>query len=85
MSEQLTLEPPTLPDVWICGPGRNGEPPNELMAVEYEKPRWCFAERKRLPGHWEMWGSRGPSYWEPYWKYVCSGCGKDAWRFGSGW
>jgi len=68
----------------ICGPGWNGEPMAELLKSEPVEPRWCFAERKRLSGTWELWGSRGPSYWEPNWRYICSGCGRDAHIFGDG-
>ena len=69
----------------ICGPGRNGEPPSELLKSEPAGDVWCFAERKRLPHTWELWGSRGPSYWEPNWLRRCSGCGKDRSNFGDGW
>ena len=69
----------------VCGPGWNGEPPNELLASEPIVERWCFAERKRLPHTWELWGSREPSWWEPVWICRCSGCGKDRTTFGDGW
>ena len=70
----------------ICG----GSP--YFWKTEPEPPRWCFGERKRLPGVWELragW-ERGTvpdesvGYWEPVWAYHCSGCGEDRRAF-PGW
>lgn len=64
----------------ICG----GSP--YIWKVEEDPtPIWCFGERKRLPGRWELRGSweKGTvpndavGYWEPIWVYRCSGCDKD--------
>jgi hypothetical protein len=64
----------------ICG----GSP--YLWKVEEDpKERWCFGERKRLPGRWELragWEAgtvpdESVGYWEPIWTYHCSGCGKE--------
>ena len=63
----------------ICG----GSP--YLWKTEPEPPCWCFGERKRQPGTWELragW-ERGTvpdesvGYWEPIWVYRCDGCGDD--------
>lgn len=59
-----------------------------------ETPRWCFGERKRQAGQWELW-SENPkditdipieelSWWEPIWVYRCDGCGEDRREF-PGW
>ena len=66
----------------ICGGARY------LWKTEDDpKPRWCFGERKRLPGRWELWSDNPKdisdipfeelSWWEPFWRYRCSGCGDD--------
>lgn len=69
----------------ICG----GSP--YVWKVEDEPPRWCFGERKRLPGKhilraaWEYGtiplledGTPDPvMMWEPVWTYECDGCGHD--------
>lgn len=70
--------------MWLCGPGLNGEPPNEDLKVERGPERWCFGERKRQAGTWTLRGSREPSHWEPFWEYSCDGCGDDRRHF-PGW
>lgn len=46
-----------------------------------ETPRWCFGERRRQPGAWELRGDTPtqaePSWYEDVWIYRCDGCGKD--------
>ena len=69
-----------------------------LWKTEPETERWCFGERKRRPGTWELraaWpygtvplledGSPDPvMMWEPAWVYRCDGCGSDRrWGFGA--
>ena len=58
----------------ICGGGA------ELLRSEPEgRTRWCFGCRKRVEYTLELWGDRGPSYWEPYWVGRCpNGCGDRA-------
>lgn len=78
----------------ICG----GSP--YLWQTKPEPPRWCFGERKRQPGRWELhgaWpvgtipmledGTPDPvMMWEPVWVYRCDGCGEDrALGFGQEW
>jgi len=46
----------------ICGSGND-----TLLESEPAGERWCFAERKRLPHTWELWGSLEPSWYEPVW------------------
>lgn len=51
-----------------------------------ESERWCYGERRRQPGTWELRtepptvdedGREWPSWWEPMWVYRCNGCGHD--------
>ena len=68
----------------ICG----GAP--FLWKVERQEPIWCFEERKRLAGQWELragWEQgtvpdESVGYWEPIWVYRCDGCGHDRREFG---
>jgi hypothetical protein len=69
----------------ICG----GSP--YVWKVEPEPERWCYGERKRRTGRFElrgMWpkdtiptlddGSPDPvMMWEPVWVYKCDGCNHD--------
>lgn len=67
----------------ICG----GSP--YTWKVRPEPPRWCFGERKRQPGRWELragweYGTvpdEAVGYWEPVWVFRCDGCGQDRHEF----
>lgn len=74
----------TAAELVVCGPGWNGEPVDETLATERGPERWCFGERKRRAGTWELLGTREPSHWEPFWQYRCDGCGEDR-RLFPGW
>ena len=44
------------------------------------EPRYCYGERKRQPGTWELRSDTPadePSWYEPIWIYRCAGCGRD--------
>lgn len=57
----------------------------EVLETEREPERWCYGERKRRGGTWELvapsmeWVHATLAYgWaEPYWRYRCDGCGRD--------
>jgi hypothetical protein len=51
--------------------------PTKVVATQPEPERWCFGERKRQPGMWELKDEIEPSYYDPFWVYRCDGCGKD--------
>ena len=63
----------------ICG----GSP--YVWATEREPERWCYGERKRRTGTWDLWAGweKGTvpddsvGYWEPVWSYRCDSCGND--------
>lgn len=65
----------------ICG----GAP--FVYKTERAEPRWCFGERKRLAGRWELCGDTPtqaePSWYEDIWVYRCDGCGEDRRWLGS--
>lgn len=56
----------------------------EVLRVVDEPPRWCYGERKRQPGKWLCMAYVGPSYYDPWWRYQCDGCGADR-RLFPGW
>jgi hypothetical protein len=73
----------------ICGPSGYAYVAEEERAPE----QWCFGERKRQAGTLRLMrfraedvlsGAVGAGWAEPYWVYVCDGCGKDR-RLGFGW
>jgi hypothetical protein len=49
----------------------------DVQADEREPARWCFHCRKRLPGTHKFYADPPGSYYDPFWKYECDGCGKD--------
>lgn len=62
----------------LCGPGET-----RVIETVAGFPRWCFACRRRLPGTYRLIGETAPSYYEPWWRYACDGCGGDG-RLGFG-
>lgn len=57
--------------------------PNRFIKSEPAVLRWCFGCRKHLDHEWQLWGDSEPSYYEPSWMCICSGCGRDRTEFGS--
>ncbi len=65
----------------ICG----GAP--YVLKTQPEAERWCYGERKRRPGAWELLSENPPditnipieelSWFEPIWVYRCDGCTED--------
>ena len=62
--------------------------PKRALRTEREEPRWCFGERRRLPGTWTLqdYDPESPHYgwYEPIWTYRCDGGDHDCRLFGSG-
>jgi hypothetical protein len=60
----------------ICGGARY-----VLRTEPDDRPdRYCYGERKRQPGTWELRSDTPgdePSWYEPIWLYRCTGCGQD--------
>jgi hypothetical protein len=62
----------------LCGPRQ----PLRVLKVQAEPARWCYGERRRQPGTWTLYADGPdadgmPSWYEPWWRYACQGCGKD--------
>jgi hypothetical protein len=57
----------------LCGSAKT-----YVHSTRKEPERWCFGERKRQTGTWELHVDTDPmSYWEPFWTFKCDGCGQD--------
>lgn len=64
--------------VMACGAVCGGAP--FVYRTEPAPERWCFGERRRVGGTWELRGDAPagePSWYEPIWTYRCEGCGHD--------
>ena len=72
---------PSLPTVHVL------RGPRKVIAERRAEPRWCFGERKRLPGTFLFLDYEddepGAGWYEPIWVYRCDGCGRDSREFGS--
>lgn len=65
----------------LAGSAICGGAPFVLRTVREPEPgRYCFGERRRRPGTWELRSDASagePSWYEPIWVYRCTGCGQD--------
>lgn len=55
--------------------------PDRELARHPAGIRWCYGCRRRLPHDHVLRGYGGPSYVDPLWLRLCSGCGHDRTAF----